>query len=131
MREEQLATGEVPNYRIFENGTCEYYFSPLVSAYVSDALAIFDPLSRWFDPSVTPGTGYPVPGGLSFAHGAALIRSVGERGLLAGIDVTEIYPDRDVRGLTALVTLRLLVHAMGFAARGAGREDCVLPAAWC
>jgi agmatinase len=83
-----------------------------------------------FDPSVAPGTGFPVPGGLTFAHGAALIRSIGERGLLAGIDVTEIYPDRDVRGLTALATLRLLVHAMAFAARGAGREDCVLPARW-
>ena len=83
-----------------------------------------------FDPSVTPGTGYPVPGGLTFAHGAALIRSIAERGLLAGIDVTEIYPDNDVRGLTALATLRFLVHAMGFAARGTGREDCVLPPRW-
>ena len=83
-----------------------------------------------FDPSVTPGTGYPVPGGLTFAHGAALIRSIGERGLLAGIDVTEIYPESDVRGLTALATLRFLVHAMGFSARGTGREDCVLPPSW-
>src|SRR5438874_9937144 len=57
IEEEQLATGEVPNYRIFENGTCEYYFSPLVSAYVSDALAIFDPLSRWFDPLVVEQAG--------------------------------------------------------------------------
>jgi agmatinase len=83
-----------------------------------------------FDPSVTPGTGYPVPGGLTFAHGAALIRSIGERGLLGGIDVTEIYPDNDVRGLTALAALRLLVLAMGFSARGTGREDCVLPPPW-
>jgi agmatinase len=80
-----------------------------------------------FDPSVTPGTGYPVPGGLTFRQGRALVRAVAERGLLAGMDVAEIYPSRDVRGLTALTVLRLLVLAMGFAVRGAGREDHVLP----
>jgi len=80
-----------------------------------------------FDPSVTPGTGYPVPGGLTFRHGADLIRAVAGRGLLAGIDATEIYPERDVRGLTALAVLRWFAIAMGTAARAAGREDAVLP----
>jgi agmatinase len=80
-----------------------------------------------FDPSVTPGTGYPVPGGLTFRQGRDLLRAIAERGLLAGMDIAEIYPSRDVRGLTALTALRLLLLAMGFAVRGAGREDDVLP----
>jgi agmatinase len=80
-----------------------------------------------FDPSVAPGTGYPVPGGLTFRQGADLIRAVAGRGLLAGIDATEIHPERDVRGLTALTVLRLFAIAMGTAARAAGREDAVLP----
>jgi agmatinase len=82
-----------------------------------------------FDPSVTPGTGYPVPGGLTFRQGRDLIRSIAERGLLCGMDIAEIYPSRDLRGLTALTALRLLMLAMGWSARAAGREDAVLPAA--
>lgn len=46
---EQLAHGEIPNFRQVANGSWEYCFSPLVSAYVHDALGCFDPLSLWFD----------------------------------------------------------------------------------
>jgi hypothetical protein len=46
---DQLANGEIPNYRQLANGSWEYCFSPLVSAYVHDALGCFDPLSLWFD----------------------------------------------------------------------------------
>jgi agmatinase len=80
-----------------------------------------------FDPSVAPATGYPLPGGLLYRQGEALIRGVAERGLLAGLGFNEIYPALDVRGLTALTVVRLLLHAMGVAVRSAGREDHVLP----
>jgi agmatinase len=80
-----------------------------------------------FDPSVTPATGYPLPNGLLYRHGEALVHAVAERGLLAGVGVAEIYPALDVRGLTALTVVRLLLHAMGVAVRAAGREDRVLP----
>jgi agmatinase len=82
-----------------------------------------------FDPSVTPGTGYPVPGGLTFRQGRDLIRTVTERGHLCGMDIAEIYPSRDLRGLTALTALRLLMLAMGWSARASGSEEAVLPAA--
>jgi agmatinase len=55
------------------------------------------------------------------------LRGVAERGSLAGMDVTEIHPAIDLRGLTALTVLRLLVTAMGMSVRATGREDCVLP----
>jgi agmatinase len=80
-----------------------------------------------FDPSIAPGTGYPLPGGLTYRHGAALIRAIAQRRLLAGLDIAELYPARDVRGLTALTVIRLIVQAMGTAVRAAGREDSVLP----
>lgn len=57
IEEEQLDTGEIPNYRKLDNGAWEYHFSPLVSAYVADALAIFDPMSNWFDPFVVEKVG--------------------------------------------------------------------------
>jgi agmatinase len=80
-----------------------------------------------FDPSVTPGTGYPLPGGLSYRQGAAIVQAIAGRGLLAGMDVTEIYPGLDLRNLTALTVTRLIVTAMGASVRAAGREDSVLP----
>jgi len=46
---EQLASGEIANYRQLGYGRSEYCFSPLASAYVHDALAAFDPLSAEFD----------------------------------------------------------------------------------
>jgi hypothetical protein len=46
---EQLPSGEIPNYRNLPNGSWEYCFSPLVSAYVYDALACFDALSPRLD----------------------------------------------------------------------------------
>jgi hypothetical protein len=63
LRGEQLPSGEFPNYRNLPNGTWEYCFSPLVSAYVHDALACFDALSPWLNvqaleqvrPALRPG----------------------------------------------------------------------------
>ncbi|HEU5225207.1 MAG TPA: arginase family protein, partial [Actinomycetota bacterium] len=79
------------------------------------------------DPSIAPATGFPVPGGLTYREAASLVRGLADRGLLAGMDVTEIHPAIDLRGLTALTVLRLLVMAMGGSARASGREDHVLP----
>jgi agmatinase len=79
------------------------------------------------DPSVAPGTGYPLPGGLTFLQAATLVRTVAGSGRLAGIDFTEFYPSRDVRGLTALTVVRLLMNAIGMTVRGAGNEQDVLP----
>jgi hypothetical protein len=50
LEEEQLRSGEVPNFRLLANGSWEYCFSPLPSAYVHDLLSYFDPLSLWFAP---------------------------------------------------------------------------------
>jgi agmatinase len=80
------------------------------------------------DPSIAPGTGYPVPDGLTYRHAAGLIRELAGRGLLAGIDATEIHPDLDVRGLTALTVLRLFATAMAMSIRASGDERRALPA---
>ncbi len=79
------------------------------------------------DPSVAPGTGYPLPGGLTFGQAASLVRGIAGSGSLAGIDFTEFYPSKDVRGLTALTVVRLLMNAIGMSVRGAGDERRVLP----
>lgn len=70
-----------------------------------------------FDPSVAPGVGAPVPGGLIFDQVAGLLQGLAERGRIAGIDLVEYVPDRDVNDLTALVGTRLLTNLIGAVAR--------------
>lgn len=48
-----------------------------------------------FDPSVMPGTGTPVPGGLSFEYGHALIRAIMREKNVIAADVVEIAPEKD------------------------------------
>jgi hypothetical protein len=47
--EEQLSNGEVPNYQCMADQSWQYCFSPLVSAYVYEALSCFDPQSARFE----------------------------------------------------------------------------------
>ncbi len=65
------------------------------------------------NPSVAPGVGAPLPGGLSFDEAAGILRGLASRGRVAGIDLVEYVPDRDVNDLTALVATRLLTNLIG------------------
>ncbi len=69
------------------------------------------------DPAVAPGTGWPQPGGLSFRDVAAVIDHLGRHCQIAGADVVEFLPSRDVNGLTALTVCRLLMLVIGQLAR--------------
>jgi agmatinase len=71
------------------------------------------------DPSVMPGTPWPLPGGLTFIQVAGLLRGVAARGQIVGIDVCEFAPSFDVNRLTALTIVRLLMNVMGVSARRA------------
>ncbi|MDQ3880548.1 MAG: arginase family protein [Chloroflexota bacterium] len=80
---------------------------------------VFDRLPddrRWFvaldcdglDPSVMPAVNAPLPGGLSFDEVADLLRGLAERGTIVGMSVTELVPERDVNGLSAVAATRLV-----------------------
>jgi agmatinase len=69
------------------------------------------------DPSVAPGTGWPQPGGLAFRDVAAIIDHLGRQCRIAGADVVELLPSRDVNALTALTACRLLMLVIGHLAR--------------
>ena len=58
-----------------------------------------------------PNTGTPVPGGLSFAQAAALIKAIKDSGKrVVGFDLVEVAPDPDpsVRSIDAVVGARVL-----------------------
>ena len=63
------------------------------------------------DPAYAPGTGTPVPGGLTSREALHLIRSC--RGIdLVGADVVELSPPYDVQQITALLAAQMAWEAV-------------------
>ncbi|MCU1394276.1 MAG: arginase [Ilumatobacteraceae bacterium] len=65
------------------------------------------------DPTVMPGVIGPEPGGLSYYQAIDIIDMVARRARIAGFDIVEFVPERDVNGLGALTAHRLTAHAIG------------------
>ena len=74
------------------------------------------------DPSAAPGTGVPVPGGISSRYLLDFIQSLycrqseGTLSLL-GFDIVEISPPLDVNQITCMVGMRIFVEMLGFIKR--------------
>jgi agmatinase len=63
------------------------------------------------DPAFAPGTGTPSVGGFTSAEVLSLLREL--RGVrLAGADVVEVLPDRDVSGITALLAAHVMFEVL-------------------
>jgi agmatinase len=63
------------------------------------------------DPAYAPGTGTPVPGGMTSWEALTLVRALA--GLpLVGLDVVEISPDHDPAGNTALLAATILAELL-------------------
>ncbi len=63
------------------------------------------------DPAFAPGTGTPCPGGLSSEQALELLRQL--KGIrLAGADVVEVLPDRDVSGITAFLAAHVMFEIL-------------------
>ncbi len=69
------------------------------------------------DPSVVPGVIGPEPGGLTYFQTIEIIDGVADRARIVGFDAVEFVPERDVNGIGALTTFRLVAHAIGRIAR--------------
>jgi len=79
------------------------------------------------DPAFAPGTGTPVPGGLSSAQALEIVRGLGALNFV-GMDVVEVAPAYDVSEITALAAatvahdfLCLLAQKKGIEAKPVGR----------
>ena len=90
--------------RIFDE-TMEYLsdVERLHVSYDADAL----------DPSVTPGTGTTVPGGLSYREGHLLMELLCESGRVTSMDIVEVNPTLDVGNKTAEVMMEMAASLMG------------------
>jgi agmatinase len=73
------------------------------------------------DPSFAPGTGTPVPGGLSSAQAIAILRGLAGIRFL-GMDIVEVAPAYDVSEITALAAAHLAHEWLALYALG--RKGC-------
>lgn len=74
------------------------------------------------DPAFAPGTGTPVPGGLSSAQALAIIR--GLTGLnYVGFDVVEVAPAYDHAEITALIAAQIAMEYICLAAEAHSRKS--------
>jgi arginase len=65
------------------------------------------------DPSIAPGVGTPVRGGLEYREAHMLMEIVADSGLLVSLDMTEVNPSLDLRNTTADLGTELVLSALG------------------
>lgn len=65
------------------------------------------------DPSIAPGVGTPVRGGLSYREAHLCMEVAAESGRMTSMDVVEINPVLDTRNATAELAAELVLSAMG------------------
>ena len=65
------------------------------------------------DPSISPGVGTPVRGGLSYRESHLLMEMVADSQRLVALDVVEVNPILDTRNSTATLGVELILSALG------------------
>ena len=65
------------------------------------------------DPSIGPGVGTPVKGGLNYREAHLLMEMFAESGLLLALDLVEVNPTLDIRNTTAELGTELALSALG------------------
>jgi len=65
------------------------------------------------DPTVIPGSGTLVPGGVSFREAHLLLEYAADDGRMRSLEVVELNPFLDERNISAKRTLELILSAMG------------------
>jgi arginase len=65
------------------------------------------------DPTVAPGVGTPVPGGLTVREGHLLMEILAASGVMVGLDIVEVNPILDDRNRTARLAVDLILSGTG------------------
>jgi len=102
------------NIKFFEWGRLdipEPTIEEIISAIKTDKVYLTIDVDG-FDPGVMPGTGTPVPGGMSWNFGEKLIRSIIEQKNLLAADVVEVAPQEST-GQTEYNSAQLVYNILG------------------
>jgi arginase len=65
------------------------------------------------DPTIAPGVGTPVKGGLDYREAHTLMELVSDSGQIVALDLVEVNPTLDVRNATAEFAIELALSAFG------------------
>jgi arginase len=65
------------------------------------------------DPSIAPGVGTPVKGGLDYREAHMVMEIVADSGLLRALDLVEVNPTLDIQNTTAQLGTELALSALG------------------
>ena len=65
------------------------------------------------DPSIAPGTGTPVPGGLTYREGHLIMEMLHDSDLVGSLDIVEVNPYLDRSGETARLAVALIASLFG------------------
>lgn len=89
-----------------------------IAAETLDKLAGLERLHVSFDadaldPSIAPGVGTPVPGGLSYREAHLLMELFSESGCVTSMDIVEVNPILDVQNQTAQVMVGMAESLLG------------------
>jgi arginase len=65
------------------------------------------------DPSIAPGVGTPVKGGLDYREAHMVMEMIADSERLMGLDLVEVNPILDTQNQTAILATELALSAMG------------------
>ena len=65
------------------------------------------------DPSIAPGTGVPVPGGMNYREALLLMEEMHSIGLVKSMEIVEVNPILDVRNETAVMAVNIAARLLG------------------
>ncbi len=65
------------------------------------------------DPSVSPGVGTPVPGGLSYREAHLIMEAIADCGCMSSLEITEVNPILDDKNKSAQFAVEIIASSMG------------------
>lgn len=65
------------------------------------------------DPSIAPGTGTRVPGGLNYREAQLVMEMIADTGRMASLDIVEVSPTLDIRNTTAELAVEMVESLFG------------------
>ncbi|MBI2417943.1 MAG: arginase family protein, partial [Ignavibacteriales bacterium] len=65
------------------------------------------------DPTIAPGVGTPVPGGLTYREAHLLMETIADCGCMSSLEVSEVNPILDTRNSSAEFCVELIASSMG------------------
>jgi agmatinase len=97
----------------------EHGIAPVLEAVPAGARVLLTLDCDGLDPTIMPGVLARAPGGLSYWQTIGILHGIATKTRIAGFDLVEFVPERDVAGLGALTAARIIVNVLGLLARQA------------